>query len=205
MSRLGRPTDADANETRQRILESARRLFAERGYDGTSNRALADAVGLTTGALYHYFDRKLDLYVAVYEATQSHVYDHLEAPVRDEETFIDALRGVLEAAHSLNNDDPSLARFLGSLRVDAERHVELGNEIRNLDQSRQARFFEELVAMGVRTGELDSSEAPKALALLRTVTVGLVDAVSSDRDRHREAVDGIIALFEGKLVRPPAT
>ena len=203
MSRLGRPSAANAQETRHRILESARRLFSEKGYDGTSNRALADAVGLTTGALYHYFDRKLDLYIAVYEDTQRYVYDHLEQPLADAETFIDALRGVLEVAHDLNNADPSLAQFLGSARVDLMRDEELAKEFRSLDQRRQAEFFDNLVALGVRTGEVDVSKAPLAASLLRTVTIGLVDGVSGSQRHHRQAVDAIIQLFEGKLVHPP--
>jgi len=205
MPRLGRPAAANAQETRQRILDSARKLFADKGYDGTSNRALADAVGLTTGALYHYFDRKLDLYLEVYEDTQRHVYDNLEAATAGEDTFIDSLRGVLEAAHGLNNDDPSLAQFLGSCRVDVQRHGELGEVFATLDHTRQNDFFAGLVRLGVKTGELDAGDGARTAALLRTVTIGLVDGVSSSQARHREAVDGIIQLFEGKLVRPPAT
>jgi len=203
VSQLGRPTAADAQETRQRILDSARRLFADHGFAGTSNRALAEAVDLTTGALYHYFDRKLDLYLAVYEATQHTVYTRLENAVASNDTFIDALRGVLEAAHDLNKTDPSLARFLGSCRVDVERDEELGREFATLDHERQRAFFEVLIRLGIKTGELDNANKAKATALLRTVTVGLVDAVSSDVGRHRDAIDGIIELFEGKLVRPP--
>ena len=61
-NRLGRPKSANAHETRQRILDAARRLFATHGFERASNRAIADEADLTTGAIYHYFDRKLDLY-----------------------------------------------------------------------------------------------------------------------------------------------
>ncbi|MEM7094538.1 MAG: TetR/AcrR family transcriptional regulator [Actinomycetota bacterium] len=204
MSRLGRPTAADAQATRLRILDAARRLFASRGFDGVSNRALADEVGLTTGALYHYFDRKLDLYVAVYAETQRFVFERMSAPIGESSTFIDALRGVLEVAHDLNNEDPSLAQFLGSCRVDAQRDDELRRAILKVGNVQQEAFFDGLVGLGLRTGEIDVASSESISTLLRTVTIGLVDAVSGSRKRHRQAVDAIVSLFEGKLVRPPA-
>ena len=60
--RLGRPPDTSSEETRRRILESARLCFAANGYEATSNRQLADSAGLTTGAIYHYFGSKRDLF-----------------------------------------------------------------------------------------------------------------------------------------------
>jgi AcrR family transcriptional regulator len=45
----------------QQIFEQATRLFAQRGYAGTSLQDVADAVGLTRPALYHYFSNKDEL------------------------------------------------------------------------------------------------------------------------------------------------
>lgn len=47
--------------TRQRILDEALRLFAERGSAGTSMRAIADAVGIRGASLYAHFDGKQDI------------------------------------------------------------------------------------------------------------------------------------------------
>ena len=52
------------------LLAAARRLFAERGYAGTSLENVVDAVGVTKGALYHHFGGKRDLFRAVYEREQ---------------------------------------------------------------------------------------------------------------------------------------
>jgi AcrR family transcriptional regulator len=41
--------------TRQRILEAARQLFAEKGFEGSTTRDIADAAGIASGTLFNYF------------------------------------------------------------------------------------------------------------------------------------------------------
>jgi AcrR family transcriptional regulator len=52
-------------ELRERILDEALGLMAERGAAGTSMRQLASACGVQVAALYHYFDSKEALLAAV--------------------------------------------------------------------------------------------------------------------------------------------
>src|SRR5438270_8911178 len=63
-------TGADSNEkptqlaavpaggTKQLILETAQRLFDEQGYDATSLRQIAEAVGMTKAAVYYHYPAK---------------------------------------------------------------------------------------------------------------------------------------------------
>lgn len=51
-------------DTRAAILEAARALFAERGYAGTSMRAIGAAAGVDPALVHHYFGRKDDLFMA---------------------------------------------------------------------------------------------------------------------------------------------
>ena len=51
-----------ADPTRRRILDVARAMFAERGYESTTNRLLGAEADLTAGAIYHHFGTKADLY-----------------------------------------------------------------------------------------------------------------------------------------------
>jgi AcrR family transcriptional regulator len=50
-----------AQETRERILAAALRLFADRGYAAVSIEEIAEAAGLTKGAVYYWFADKDDL------------------------------------------------------------------------------------------------------------------------------------------------
>lgn len=201
-SRLGRPKSANAQETRQRILEAARRLFAAHGYEGASNRSIADEADLTTGAIYHYFDRKLDIYLAVYTETQTLIQSRMQAAIEPCETMIDGIRAFLETAHDMNNEDPSLAMFMHSCGVDAERDTDLAKSLSGLRQHYGSTG--ELIRLGIQTGELDHADSDKFRILFRTISVGLVDEASGNRRKHRAAVDAVLQLLEGKLLRPPA-
>jgi len=51
--------------TRERILASAERLFAERGFDSVTMPAIAKASGITAGAIYKHFAGKAELFFEV--------------------------------------------------------------------------------------------------------------------------------------------
>jgi AcrR family transcriptional regulator len=56
--------------TRERIIATARRLFAVSGYEGTSTETVLTESGVSRGALYHHFDTKEALFAAVLEAVE---------------------------------------------------------------------------------------------------------------------------------------
>ncbi|MBO8470109.1 MAG: TetR/AcrR family transcriptional regulator [Spirochaetes bacterium] len=55
------------SETERRILETAKKEFLERGFQGTSMRRIAALAGVTTGALYGYFDSKEKIFDSLVE------------------------------------------------------------------------------------------------------------------------------------------
>lgn len=60
--------DAVPFDRRQQIILEAARLFAQKGFEGTSMRDIAAATGILAGSLYHHFTSKEELFVAVHEA-----------------------------------------------------------------------------------------------------------------------------------------
>lgn len=63
----GRPPGADAEETREKILDAAFEVFAQRGFAGASNREIARRAGVTPALLYWYFEDKARLFAAAVE------------------------------------------------------------------------------------------------------------------------------------------
>jgi AcrR family transcriptional regulator len=54
-----------SEERRSAIVHAVRRVFAEKGFDGTTTRALAEAAGVSEALLYKHFPNKEALYLAM--------------------------------------------------------------------------------------------------------------------------------------------
>jgi AcrR family transcriptional regulator len=199
--RVGRPPATDPATTRRAILDAARLLFARRGFASTTNRLVAAQAGLTAGAVHHHFGSKLDLYVAVHDDVQDRVYRQFAEAVAGVRGLRNQLRAVFETAHVMNRSDPTLAQFVGAVRIDARRHPEMREALVGLVRQRD-RFYADLVDHGVDTGEVDPSDRAMVHTLVITLMIGLTDAVSSDLTRHRQAIDAIGRLLDGGLLRP---
>jgi AcrR family transcriptional regulator len=199
--RLGRPPASDSADTRRAILDSARRLFAERGYGAVTNRDVAAAAGITPGALYHYVESKLDLYLEAYRDTQRMVYGRFVQAVERSDTFLGQLDGMLQAALEMNDDDPMLARFFGTVRTDMRRFPEVAER---LERSVMARddFFASIVDAGVAAGGIRPADRDRVVALIRILLTGLTEGGSESVDRQRLAIDSIRSLLRGELFPP---
>jgi AcrR family transcriptional regulator len=65
------PTQAERTEaTRGRLIATARRLFAEKGFAATSTEEILAEAAVSRGALYHHFPSKTDLFQAAFEAVE---------------------------------------------------------------------------------------------------------------------------------------
>src|SRR5579859_3164080 len=93
--RRGRPPKADATDTRELLLQAALALFAENGYEGTSVRDIARAVGLSESVLYAHFSGKQAIFDAVFARlgplSASAALDDLGDPDADPPAFLRAL------------------------------------------------------------------------------------------------------------------
>lgn len=95
------------------ILQQAMRLFAERGYDGTTLQDVADAVGLSRPNLYNYVRSKEELLVAMVEATSQGAANTVRA-VRERADLApsDKLRTLVRTLVLQRAEQPDLFRTL---------------------------------------------------------------------------------------------
>lgn len=64
---MARKTKQQALETRQHILDVAMRLFSQQGVSSTSLAQIAQAAGVTRGAIYWHFKDKTDLFSEIWQ------------------------------------------------------------------------------------------------------------------------------------------
>lgn len=66
-----------ADTTRRALIESAQRLFAEKGFAGTSLDEVAADARVTRGAVYHHFENKQALFQSVLELVDAQTIEHV--------------------------------------------------------------------------------------------------------------------------------
>lgn len=71
-----------SGDRRQVLISEAARLFGNKGYENTSMRDIAAAVGILPGSLYHHFSSKEELFVAVYSFAVSQSVDAVKTAIK---------------------------------------------------------------------------------------------------------------------------
>lgn len=203
VKKLGRPCAVDSGETRKLLVREARRSFAAVGYDATTNRALAEAAGITTGAIYHYFPSKLEMYVAAYSEIQEIVQRTFEDAAAKHETFADKFSAILDAIAMMSAQDPTLAGFVVGVASESQRHPELSAAIAPL-RTGLGQFLSKMCTDAVDRGEItDGINAQVLQDLINVVLTGLsrFSTIVNDQQRGLDVIAGLKQIVAGTARR----
>ncbi|OBG99644.1 MULTISPECIES: TetR/AcrR family transcriptional regulator [unclassified Mycobacterium] len=202
--RPGRPPAAKADETRQRIIQAARLVFSERGYDGATFQAIAARADLTRPAINHYFSSKRALFRAVLDETNEFVIGAGIKQAERETTLMGRLTAFISAAVRANSENPAGSAFLISAVLEFQRHPELHRT--DNDSVRLSReFLMHVVSDAIERGEVVPGIDPSALVETLLVVICGVGLYSGYVRSYQEmlAVTGMLRqLLEGALWRP---
>ncbi|MFC7377908.1 TetR family transcriptional regulator [Brevundimonas sp. GCM10030266] len=86
--------------TRQKVLDAARTLFAERGYEPATIRDIAKGAGMSTGAVFANFQDKAELFEAVLAEDMGRLADSLKSAVAAENSVRGRLLAALSGAYA---------------------------------------------------------------------------------------------------------
>lgn len=172
-----RELTAKGRQTRQAIEQAARKLFAERGFHGTTLADITSAAGKSPAVFYRYFTDKEDLLAALAESflhevvTPSGLSVHLPDSPQDDAFFTSVVTGYW----NMFKQNIGIMIAVAQLAATQQRFAAVQNEFR--------RFGVDLVAASVRRAqdqgygaELNPQHTAAAIALLfenfTTVFVG---------------------------------
>ena len=193
-----RPRRARGEQTRQLILETALRLFRERGYAETTMRAIAKEAGVAVGNAYYYFDSKEHLIQGFYDRNQAAHRAAAEPALTREKEFAARLRGVLHAGVDVNAPYHSFAATF--FKTAAEPSSPLSPFSRESSPARDASIaiFRDVVEGS--SAKLDPElrkELPELLWLgWMGVTLFWVYDNSPEQRRTRRLIDGAVPLID---------
>jgi AcrR family transcriptional regulator len=149
--------------SRADVVAAAGRLFAERGYQGTSMRDLGRELGLLGSSLYAHVESKQDLLVEVVEEGANLFEESAANALREEGTASDRLRALIAGHVGVVLDNRDVVRtFLNEARMlDAEHRARIIGA-----RDRYEQVFREVIGAGVATGEFRKGVDSKIASIL---------------------------------------
>ncbi|MFI9048796.1 TetR/AcrR family transcriptional regulator [Streptomyces sp. NPDC053427] len=184
--------------TRERLVRSTQELLWERGYVGTSPKAILDRAGVGQGSMYHHFTGKSDLALAAVRRTAEGMVETAEACLSVPGTAYDRVAAYLLRERRVLRGCP-----IG--RMTQDRDVVQDPELRRpLDEMfgwLQGRIAE-VLAEGQERGELAAGLDPAATAAAVAAVVqgGYVLArAADDAAPFDAAVRGVLSLLAAQV------
>jgi AcrR family transcriptional regulator len=122
--RRGRPVGSDSAETRNHILQAARHVIIERGYQAATFQAVALTAGLSRPTLHYYFADREQIFRTLVTEASTLVTDCI-AKAQQHVSLLAQLSALIVAINEADRRDRSTAAFLVSARLEAKRNPEL--------------------------------------------------------------------------------
>ncbi len=200
--RRGRPPSTDSQQTRRKILLSARQCFAHGGYSDSTNKQIAEAAGVTASALYNHFPAKPQLYYAVLEASEVEVAEALEAVIDPDDPILKQLKDMLAVYADMHSDDPSMAVFMASTNIERMRNPEIRKLLAN-PPLRTYNMVRRQLEVARKRGEIDTSvEAESLIQTIIALSTGLsLSGIRNTPEEHRQVLATYSKILEGSLFK----
>ena len=189
-------------ETRSRLLDGARAVFARRGYNAATVEEVAEEAGFTTGALYSNFKGKEDLFLAVAEDMIAREVREYTQIYEEGATFEERARGGADRWMELLAEEPDYFALYVELWSAAVRDPEL----RDRFLAREAAMRDATTRMIVAGAADLGIEAPEADARqLATVVDALGNGLAmakllAPEDVPDSLFGDVLSLIFGSLV-----
>jgi AcrR family transcriptional regulator len=187
--------DAEAQATRDALVQAGLDLFAKRGYADVGTEEIVARAKVTRGALYHHFRNKQDLFRAVHERVEQElmqrVGERMEGADGAWELMISGMRAFLDAC-----EEPAVKRIA---LTDAP--VVLGwREWREIDEKHGLGLTRAALAGAVEAGVLREMplDATAHLLVGAIAEAAFVIANADDaKATRREVESALVGLLEG--------
>lgn len=170
------------NEKQLQIIETAERLFARKGFDGTSVRDIAEEAGINVAMISYYFGSKEKLMEAIFEAKIGRVQVRVEELLKDDKISPIQKVNILIEEHidrvmksqqfyrimiceQASNSNPAIMAKIKTLKL------------------RNAELIAELIKQGQKKGDFKKKVD---IVLMLNTMIGTVWQAFASKDHYRE-------------------
>lgn len=184
-------TTAARGANRARLIEAAYAVLAERGYEATSIKAVAQAAGVAPGLIHYYFASKEDLLAAVVEDAAERYAEEMRQ-LRESLPPAQALAAAIAARKRRIETEPDRERLRVELFALGVRHPALRPAVARVLATGRAGVAQMLAPTGQ---PLDQTAAAALLAMLDGVALQRLLDPDFDLDAAYRAVGRLARLL----------
>jgi AcrR family transcriptional regulator len=192
-STAGTGLRADAERNRQRVLDAARAVFAERGLDASTNE-IARRAGVGVATLFRRFPTRDDLIGAVFAEKMTAYTAAIDDALADTDPW-HGFCGYIERVCQMQADDRGFADVL-TMTFPTAKALEK-------ERNRSARALTELLKRAKATGRLRDDFAHQDVPLILMANAGVVTATRhAAPEAWRRLVAYLIQAFATEAAQP---
>lgn len=189
-----------AQRTRLFIVESMAEIFNKKGYAGTSMADVESITGLSRGTIYHHFDNKESIALAVFDYNFDRLCRLVDEQVELSKSFYEKLV-VYAKVYQLIATDGAVSGGSPILNTASEADdTNILLKDRAIKAIKRNEFqISKIIEMGIRTGEFrKNTDAQKiAISILSTLEGGLMIArATNDTERMQCITTSVEALVQ---------
>jgi AcrR family transcriptional regulator len=190
----------EALTSRQKILETAAKLFIEHGYRGISMREISEKTNLSKAALYHHFRDKEELFLSILRANVERHAEVVKQATLLKQTIRARFEFMVEEFLNLPHQERAMVRLATQEMVHISE--EACNLFRNTYHANFLKGIDNLLLAGMNSGELRKLNIPFA----RTVFFGIcfpflcmneAETTIAIKSTKATAHDIVCAFFDG--------
>lgn len=174
---------------RDAILTAARKVFARKGFDGTTIADIAREAGVAAGTVYLYYASKIDLFAAL----NAQLYDVINTAIREAEAPPDLADGTRARVRAVFEACSRHRDLLRLIFLNPDPRTEVARRMKHADEQR-LRPLADLFSGGMTAGVV-RREDPLLLARLVTgaVTIALYQCFVQADGRDQETYETLVS------------
>jgi AcrR family transcriptional regulator len=187
---------------KEKIIETAVRLFADQGFDATTTLQIAREAGVTEPLIFYHFKSKDDLFTHILDIAFQQYFYQLDALNQDTATEFEKIKNIIHLHIKIvakNPDQAYLAVSACPAKLKDPAHV-CATHIKKQQKWMEA-YLSECLIKGMATGEFHKVPVAQTAGLL----IALLNGLIRQRGLKLENVEGLmeetVAFCRRSLVR----
>ena len=138
------------NKTKRKIFEASMKLFAEKGYEGTSIEEITSEVGVAKGTLYYHFTSKEEIFDFLISEGMGLLENSIQIKVSKQDNYVDKVRAIILIQVKLVE---KYEKFITILTTEMWGNSERSKACRNF-VSEYLEDIKKILDEGIEKGEL---------------------------------------------------